>query len=80
LPEDWRSRFPEDATAPAVGNLKGHGWLFFFRTPRLVRQTAREHIHDAVFTRMRFLRRYRPKAEVSGEGRGSHLRPERPAP
>lgn len=80
LPDEWQGRFAQDAAARAIGNIRGHGWLFIFRTPRLVRQTAHESIHISVYDRMRLRRRYRPKAEVSGTTRTSELRPARLTP
>lgn len=64
LPDNWRSRFPEDVAAPSVGNWRGSAKLFLFRTPRLVQPGAHETIHESVAARSAAWPRYRPKAEM----------------
>jgi uncharacterized protein (DUF2235 family) len=45
LPEGWRDRFVQDATAPSVGTIGGWGMLFILRKKRVVVADASEHIH-----------------------------------
>ncbi|MDV4146029.1 DUF2235 domain-containing protein [Shimia sp. FJ5] len=45
LPENWRSRFPCDPTAPSVGTWQGWGKLFLFRRKRSVGLDPSEHVH-----------------------------------
>ncbi|MEM0937372.1 MAG: DUF2235 domain-containing protein [Pseudomonadota bacterium] len=48
LAEDWRARFPADATAPSVGNLRGWGKVFLLRRRRTVGQDPSEVIDPSV--------------------------------
>ncbi|MBI1493363.1 DUF2235 domain-containing protein [Rhodobacteraceae bacterium MYP1-1] len=48
FPEGWRSRFPRDADAPAVGSCRGWGMLFLNRRRRLVGRDVSEVLHDTV--------------------------------
>ena len=45
LPEDWRERFPQDASAPSVGSMRGFGKLFVLRKGRTVGDDLTESIH-----------------------------------
>ncbi|MEO1541519.1 MAG: DUF2235 domain-containing protein, partial [Pseudomonadota bacterium] len=68
LPPGWRDRFPTDPLAPAIGNWRGGARLFFFRNRRIVEQAPYESVHPSVDVRIDG-RRYRPKAEISGQVR-----------
>jgi uncharacterized protein (DUF2235 family) len=80
LPTDWRQRFELDPAAPALGNKRGWGKLFVMRAARLVRSAHYESVHRSVAQRCEALRRYRPKAEVSGLRTATHLEPGGPKP
>lgn len=47
LPDGWRARFPVDANAPSVGNLRGFGKLFWERRRRVVGRDASEALHPS---------------------------------
>ncbi len=47
LPDGWRSRFPRNAGAPAVGSNKGWGRLFLARKRRIVGADPSEMVHDS---------------------------------
>ncbi|MEM6659217.1 MAG: DUF2235 domain-containing protein, partial [Pseudomonadota bacterium] len=48
LPDDWRSRFPTDKTAPSVGTWRGWGKIFLLRKHRTVGRDSSEHLHVSV--------------------------------
>jgi len=48
LPEGWRARFPQDATAPSVGTWIGWGKILLMRRPRVVGNDASERLHESV--------------------------------
>ncbi|MGB0497362.1 MAG: DUF2235 domain-containing protein [Rubricella sp.] len=79
LPEGWQARFPCDPAAPMIGTWRGLSRLFLFRTRRLVTHADGEAIHPSVLRRAE-LRRYRPKAEISGLKTTTRLDPGGPAP
>lgn len=47
LPPGWRTRFPVDPEAPAVGNWRGWGALFLLRRRRLVGRDRSESLHPS---------------------------------
>lgn len=48
LPQDWRSRFPQDAQAPSIGTWRGWGKIFLLRSRRNIGHDPSERIHDSV--------------------------------
>jgi uncharacterized protein (DUF2235 family) len=48
LPASWRSRFPEDATAPSTGTFHGMGRLLIARRARRVGHDPSERVHPSV--------------------------------
>ena len=50
LPENWRARFPCDASAPSVGLYRGWGKLFLLRRKRVVGQDPSESVHPTAQT------------------------------
>ncbi len=48
LPDDWRERFPCDATVPSVGQWRGWAKLFILRRPRRILFDPSERLHDSV--------------------------------
>ncbi|MFT7058735.1 MAG: hypothetical protein ACJASV_001237 [Pseudorhodobacter sp.] len=52
LPENWRDRFPCDASAPMVGTWRGFGALFLLRKKRVVGQDQSENIHPSALSQM----------------------------
>lgn len=48
LPEGWQLRFPQDASAPSVGNWRGLGKIFMTRRKRIVGSDASERVHESV--------------------------------
>ncbi len=51
LPPGWKLRFPQDATAPSVGNWRGSGKIFMTRRKRSVGNDPSERLHESVATR-----------------------------
>jgi uncharacterized protein (DUF2235 family) len=47
LPDDWRGRYPCDASAPAYGTTRGWAKIFLLRRPRVVGRDASESIHPS---------------------------------
>lgn len=47
LPENWRTRFPTDATSPAYGSKRGLARFFLFRKERTPLSDPSEFIHDS---------------------------------
>ncbi|SDZ32184.1 Uncharacterized protein, PA2063/DUF2235 family [Jannaschia faecimaris] len=45
LPEGWRDRFPQDSTAPSVGNWRGFGPVFLSRRRRVFGEDPSEWLH-----------------------------------
>ncbi|MEO0858988.1 MAG: DUF2235 domain-containing protein [Pseudomonadota bacterium] len=48
LPEDWRARFPTDASAPSVGTWRGFGPFFLARKRRVLGMDPSESVHPSV--------------------------------
>ena len=48
LPEEWATRFPQDVTAPSVGQWRGWAKLFVVRRRRVVGRDRSERLHDSV--------------------------------
>ncbi len=51
LPLGWTHRFPQDPTAPSVGQWRGHGRILMSRRRRVVGADPSERIHESVATR-----------------------------
>ena len=47
LPDDWRTRYPCDATAPMVGTMRGWGMMFLFRRKRRMLRDPSEFVHPS---------------------------------
>ncbi len=47
LPDDWRARFPCDASAPMLGTWVGWGKIFLLRRRRVVGRDASERVHPS---------------------------------
>jgi uncharacterized protein (DUF2235 family) len=48
LPDDWRSRFAQNANAPSVGTWSGWSKVFLSRRRRVVGQDKSERLHETV--------------------------------
>jgi len=48
LPEGWADRFPQDATAPSVGQWRGWAKIFWVRRRRTVGRDPSERLHESV--------------------------------
>jgi uncharacterized protein (DUF2235 family) len=48
LPEGWRARYPQDASAPSVGTFAGYGKWFITRSARKVGFDPSERVHPSV--------------------------------
>jgi len=48
LPEEWQTRFPQDAEAPSSGNWRGWGKLFWHRRQRQVGTDKSERLHETL--------------------------------
>ena len=48
LPDGWRARFEQDATAPSVGSWRGWGKIFITRRKRVVGVDPSERLHESV--------------------------------
>lgn len=48
LPEDWNTRFVQDANAPSVGTWRGWSRIFLMRGSRVVGRDASERLHESV--------------------------------
>tara|TARA_R110000787_G_scaffold127590_7_gene239007 strand:- start:596 stop:1687 length:1092 start_codon:yes stop_codon:yes gene_type:complete len=48
LPDGWRLRFSQDASAPSVGNWRGYGKIFMTRRKRIVGRDPSERLHESV--------------------------------
>ncbi len=48
LPEGWKTRFPCDSGAPAVGNTHGIARFFLLRNQRIIGEKPGEYIHASV--------------------------------
>lgn len=48
LPDDWHSRFPQDVTAPSIGNWRGWAKVFLARRRRVVGQDPSERLHESL--------------------------------
>ncbi len=64
LPPDWPARFPQDATAPAVGSWLGWGKLFLSRRRRIVGTDPSERLHETVEIRGRWLQKIAGRSRV----------------
>ncbi len=62
LPDGWAARFPQDATAPAVGTWRGHGRIFMTRRKRVVGADPSERLHESVAERERAQQEERPQS------------------
>ena len=51
LPQAWNLRFPQDATAPALGTWRGYGRLLMTRRRRIVGADPSERLHESVEAR-----------------------------
>jgi uncharacterized protein (DUF2235 family) len=51
LPEGWRARFAQDATAPMLGTFRGYGKWFITRRARKVGLDRSERLHESVAQR-----------------------------
>ncbi|MCA8881736.1 MAG: DUF2235 domain-containing protein [Rhodobacteraceae bacterium] len=51
LPDGWRDRFPQDATAPSCGGWRGWGMLFAHRRRRRVGRDPSERLHPSALAR-----------------------------
>jgi uncharacterized protein (DUF2235 family) len=47
LPPNWKSRFPQDPNAPAVGSRDGIGKFFLLRAPRVIGKKTGEYLHSS---------------------------------
>jgi uncharacterized protein (DUF2235 family) len=56
LPEGWRARYPQDATAPARGTWRGHGKVLITRRKRKVGSDASERLHESIKARQKLIR------------------------
>ncbi|MEL6840564.1 MAG: DUF2235 domain-containing protein [Pseudomonadota bacterium] len=52
LPEGWRDRFPEDVTAPSIGNWRGWAKIFLSRRKRIIGRCRSEHLHESIAGQM----------------------------
>lgn len=48
LPEGWRTRFPQDITAPSVGSWRGWNKIFWRRKRRIIGKCRSESLHPSV--------------------------------
>ncbi len=48
LPEGWKTRFPQDITAPSVGTWRGWNKVFWWRKRRIVGRCRSERLHESV--------------------------------
>ncbi|MEM9098143.1 MAG: DUF2235 domain-containing protein [Pseudomonadota bacterium] len=64
LPEDWPTRFPEDATAPLQGCRRGLARAFLLRQPRRTHGADGTALHLAIAERMRRVSGYLPRGEI----------------
>ena len=53
FPDDWRTRYPMDVTAPSIGTWRGWGKMFLARKRRQVGRDASERVHDSVPDRVK---------------------------
>lgn len=53
LPDNWRARFEQNATAPSASTWRGFGKLFLSRKRRVVEGDRCERLHHSVYTRER---------------------------
>ncbi len=51
LPRSWAHRFPQDPTAPSIGQWRGHGKMLMSRRRRVVGADPSERIHESVTAR-----------------------------
>ncbi|SDF74346.1 Uncharacterized alpha/beta hydrolase domain [Sulfitobacter delicatus] len=51
LPLGWAHRFPQDPTAPSIGQWRGHGRILMSRRRRVVGADPSERVHESVATR-----------------------------
>ena len=68
LPEGWGTRFPEDPTAPQIGNRTGMARLFVLRRPRATGGGDGEVVHLSIRDRMAGLPGYRPRGKFDPTG------------
>lgn len=48
LPDGWRARFPQDVTAPSIGNWHGWAKIFLSRRKRVIGRCVSERVHESV--------------------------------
>ena len=48
LPNGWHSRYPQDASAPSIGNWRGGAWIFLLRRPRVPGRDRSERLHESI--------------------------------
>lgn len=48
LPDGWRTRFPQDVTAPSIGNWHGWAKIFLSRRKRVIGRCHSERVHESV--------------------------------
>ena len=48
LPDNWRSRFPQDVNAPSIGNWRGWAKIFLSRRRRVVGNDRSERLHESI--------------------------------
>ena len=48
LPDNWHDRFPQDVTAPSIGNWRGWAKIFLSRRKRPVGKCRSERLHESV--------------------------------
>lgn len=48
LPDDWQSRFPQDVTAPSIGNWRGWAKIFLARRRRAFGKDQSERLHETI--------------------------------
>ncbi|PVA09376.1 hypothetical protein DC366_14435 [Pelagivirga sediminicola] len=49
LPQDWRARYPCDASAPSVGTWGGWGKIFLARGRRTIGRDPSERVHETAY-------------------------------
>jgi len=64
LPDDWPTRFSEDAAAPMMGSHSGIGMFFLFRSRRRVGGADGETIHLSIRERMTSVSHYHPRGDL----------------
>ena len=68
MPQDWKTRFPQDVTAPSIGTWRGWGKMFLARKKRVVGRDASERIHESVPEKVKTRWQITPKLWVQRLG------------